>query len=82
MKDSMNNRITVADMNVGSTGNVVEVVGGSGIAEKLETMGVRVGSRIKKISQHFNRGPVIISCGNTQIAFGYGMAKKIIVEIK
>jgi Fe2+ transport system protein FeoA len=28
------------------------------------------------------KGPVIIRSGNTEIAIGYGMANKIMVEIK
>ena len=54
--------------------------GGWGITRKLEAMGIRPGTIITKISTQFMRGPVTIQMGNTQIAIGYGMVKRILVE--
>ncbi len=73
--------VSIADMKTGMTGRIVEINGGHGIAVKLESMGIRSGSNIKKISQQIMRGPIIIAKGNTQVAIGFGMAKKIFIEI-
>lgn len=62
-------------------GKVVEILGGSGICRKLDALGIRVGSEITKISSITSKGPVIIQLGSSQIVLGYGMAKKIIVEV-
>jgi len=50
--------------------------------KKVETLGIRVGCEIEKLSSHMMRGPVIVRIGNTRAAIGYGMAKKIIVKQK
>ena len=57
---------------------VVNIVGGVGARRKLENLGVRIGSTIVKKSSA--QGPVVINCGNTQIAIGRGLASKIIVK--
>jgi ferrous iron transport protein A len=54
--------------------------GGCGMIAKLEAMGIRPSITITKISAQFMHGPVIIKAGNTQLAIGFGMAKRIMVE--
>ncbi|MBN2534577.1 MAG: ferrous iron transport protein A [Spirochaetales bacterium] len=51
-----------------------------GLMQRLEAMGIRPGIIITKISNHFLRGPVIIEVGRTQLAIGYGMAARILVD--
>jgi len=63
-------------------GTVVKILGGHGMMKKVETLGIRVGCEIEKLSSHMMRGPVIVRIGNTRAAIGYGMAKKIIVKQK
>ncbi|MFN3551257.1 MAG: ferrous iron transport protein A [Endomicrobiia bacterium] len=62
-------------------GIVVEILGGCGLQKKLDAMGIRIGVEIVKVSLPSFKGPVVISVGNSQVALGYGMAKKIIVEV-
>jgi ferrous iron transport protein A len=57
---------------------VTDILGGFGLRRKLESLGVRVGSRILKVSDA--PGPVVVNVGGTQLAIGKGMASKIIVE--
>ena len=57
---------------------VVDVVGGFGLRQRLEGLGIKVGSRILKISDV--SGPVVIKVKGAQLAIGRGMASKIIVE--
>lgn len=73
-------RIPLTKLEMSATGKVVEIIGGFGMQKKLENMGIRIGTEIKKISAQFLRGPVVVMVGNTQVAIGFGMARKIIIE--
>jgi ferrous iron transport protein A len=44
-------------------------------------LGIRSGKRITKISSHFWRGPQTIEIDNLQVAIGFGMARKIFIEV-
>lgn len=63
-------------------GVVVEILGGYGLNKKLDALGIRVGVEIIRLSSTSLRGTVIVKVGNTQVALGYGIAKKIIVNSK
>ena len=73
-------QVTLNRMLAGQSGKVVEVQGGQGSIRRLSAMGIRPGQRITKVSSMFMRGPVTIQAGNSQLAIGYGMAKRIMVE--
>ena len=79
---SVVNRVTLAQMQTGQRGKIVEIEGGYGLARKLDALGIRVGKEITKISAQWMRGPVLLRQGNTQTALGFGMASKILVELK
>ena len=66
----------------GESVNVVEINGGQKFRDKIDAMGLRVGSRIIKISAQVLSGPITIKIGNTKLAIGHGMAKKILVDGK
>ena len=70
-------QITLARMRSGQSGTVISVQGGRGLADRLSAMGIRPGKRITKVSSMFLRGPVTVQVGLTQVAIGYGMARKI-----
>jgi ferrous iron transport protein A len=72
----------ITQMKEGDKGVVVEICGGCGIVNKLDALGIRPGVEITKISSQFLRGPVILQVGNTQVAIGYGMARRVLVEPK
>ncbi len=63
------------------SGVVVEIRGGVGLIERLQSMGIRVDKKITKISSHFWGGPQTIEIDNFKVAIGHGMAKKIMVDI-
>jgi ferrous iron transport protein A len=75
-------KIDLTQLQPGETGIVEEMQGGYGYIRKLQSMGVRSGKRITKVSSHFWRGPQTVEVDNVQIAIGFGMAKRIIVEVK
>jgi ferrous iron transport protein A len=74
--------VDLTQMQAGETGTVVEIQGGSGIIRKLQSMGIRPGKKITKVSSYFWRGPQMVEIDNLKIAIGFGMAKRIIVEVK
>ena len=74
--------VTLRQMRSGQRGKVVEVHGGHGLVNRLSSMGIRPGKRITKVSSMLMRGPVTIQVGNAQMALGFGMANKIIVELE
>ncbi len=63
------------------SGVVHEILGGHNVTRRLEALGVRPGVAITKVSSQFMRGPITIQLGNTQIALGFGIARKVIVKI-
>jgi len=76
------NSVSLAAMQAGQKGKIVEINGGYGLARKLDALGIRVGKEITKISAQWMRGPVLLQQDNTQAALGFGMASKVMVELK
>lgn len=73
------NTIDVTQMRAQQSGKVVDIQGGAGLVRRLEAMGVRPGVSITKLSGQFMQGPIVIRVGSTQVALGFGMARKILV---
>ena len=74
-------RVSLFDMAVGAEGIIVCIGGGRGMVQRLDAMGVRIGSKIQKVTGQLMRGPVMLRVGNTRVAVGFGMANRIWVEI-
>jgi ferrous iron transport protein A len=68
-------------MQAGQRGKIVRISGGHGLVGRLEALGITEGKEIKKISEQWMRGPVLLQRGNTQVAIGFGMASKVLVQI-
>ena len=73
--------VALIDLPDGSAGTITAINGGYGLIQKLDALGIHVGKEITKVSRQWMKGPVIIRSGNTEIALGYGMARRIMVEI-
>ena len=73
--------VTLRQMQSGQSGKVIQIQEGFGLINRLSALGIRPGKRITKVSSMLMRGPVTIQAGNTQVALGFGMANKIIVEL-
>jgi ferrous iron transport protein A len=78
----MNDFRTLPELKPGESGVIIDIQGGAGLVRHLESLGVRVGKRATKISAQFWRGPQVIKIDNIQIALGFGMSRKIHVEVK
>ena len=73
--------VTLRQMQSGQSGKVIQIQGGFGLVNRLSALGIRPGKKITKVSSMLMRGPVTIQSGHTQVALGFGMANKIIVEL-
>jgi ferrous iron transport protein A len=76
-----NKQLTIAEMRIGQTGTVVEILGGHGFIRRLDALGIRPGKKVTKVSSTLFRGPVILRVNSAQVAVGFGMARKIIIEV-
>jgi ferrous iron transport protein A len=75
-------KLNLTKMKSGDRGTVTEIKGGQGVKARLNALGIRPGAKITKKSSQLLRGPVTIGMGNTQAAIGFGMAKKIIIDLE
>ncbi len=78
---SENMQLTLGQMGTGQTGTIIRILGGRGLSQRLEALGVRPGKKVTKISTMLFHGPVTLRTDHTEVAVGFGMAKKILVEI-
>ena len=74
-------QLTLARMRTGQSGVVVQVQGGHGLVNRLSALGVRPGKRITKVSSMLMRGPVTVQVDRAQVAIGFGMANRVLVEL-
>ena len=73
-------KISLTQLKSDHKGKIVEILGGSGLETKLESMGLYKGKDITKLSHIGLRGPVVIKAGRSILALGHGVAAKIIVS--
>jgi ferrous iron transport protein A len=75
-------KVDLTQLEEGESGVVVDIQGGYGFIRRLESLGIRVGKKVTKVSSQLMRGPITVRIDNYQVALGFGMAKKIFVELK
>ncbi|UCD86165.1 MAG: ferrous iron transport protein A [Deltaproteobacteria bacterium] len=73
--------LPLSQMKTGQKGVVIQIAGGRGLNSRLAALGIRIGHEVTKVSSMLMAGPVVVKVGNTEIALGFGMAQKIIVEV-
>ena len=64
------------------SGTILEIQGGTAMISRLGALGIIPGQKIKKISAMFSRGPVTVQVNRSQIALGFGMARRILVDVE
>ena len=74
-------RTTVEMMVSGRRGRVVALHGGRGMVARLESMGIRPGKVIRKLSSQPMGGPVTVLVEGRQVAMGRGIARRVTVEL-
>lgn len=77
---SENGFIPLTRMSDGESGKIIQVLGGKGITDRLTAIGIRQGQRITRIGGMYLHGPVTVQIEKTQVAIGFGMATKILIE--
>ena len=75
-------QISLVQLKRGQSGRVIQIMGGYGMTRRLSALGIRPGKRLTKVSAMFMRGPVTARVGGTEIALGFGMATRIVVEVE
>jgi len=78
----MTKRISLTDVRIGETGKIAEFLGGRGVHNRLRALGIRPGARVTKVSAALMRGPVVLRVGGAQVALGFGISHKVIVEVE
>ena len=74
-------QITLVQMQTGQSGLVIQIQGGHGLVNRLNALSIRPGKRITKVSSMVMRGPITIQVDRAQVAIGFGMARRIIIEL-
>ena len=77
----MRMKLPVTDLAAGESGPVVEILGGFGLRGRLLRMGIREGARLTMVGPPSVGGPVVLLVAGSQVALGFGMAAKILVEV-
>ena len=72
---------TLSEMRADENGTVLKIHGGQGLLNRLGALGIIPGKKITKISSMSARGPVTIQVNRSQVALGFGMASKILVNV-
>jgi ferrous iron transport protein A len=72
--------MNLIQLDIGKMAIIKELQGGQQVIHRLEAMGITPGSSIVKKNASVMKGPLVVQKGSFQMAIGYGMAKKIIVE--
>lgn len=60
---------------------VVEIAGGWGIRSRLDRLGIREGTMLTAVRAPGMGGPAMVAVGGSQVAVGFGMAERILVEV-
>jgi len=74
------NQVPLTRIQAGQEGIIVRIEGGTRLINRLAALGIRPAKRITKVSSAIMRGPVTIKVDRTQVAIGFGMASRIMVE--
>lgn len=74
-------QVPLTRLKVGQSGVVVQIQGGLGLVSRLNAIGIRPGKKITKVSAMLMRGPITVRVSRAQVAIGFGMARRIIVEL-
>lgn len=72
---------SLAEMRQGQSGRIVQINGGRGLVSRLNALGIRIGSKVVKVGGVFGRGPVAIRMNGFEVAIGYGIAVRVLVEV-
>jgi Fe2+ transport system protein FeoA len=70
----------VTELRSKESARVIRIEGGKNFKEKLNTLGIREDVKIEKMSDSFLKGPIVIKINLMEIAIGWRMANRILVQ--
>ncbi|ABI67989.1 putative Fe2+ transport protein [Syntrophomonas wolfei subsp. wolfei str. Goettingen G311] len=73
--------MTINDMKPGQSARILKLNRGLQAGRRLFEMGLVPGARVKLVSRHPFKGPLVLQIANTQIALGRKMANSVEIEI-
>ncbi len=73
---------TIATMKPGERAIVLDVGGGRRMIERLAVLGIRPGKQVTKVSSMLLSGPVTVEVDRSQVAIGFHVASRILVDVK
>jgi len=73
--------VALSDMTTGQAGVIREVTGGFGLVRRLNALGIRPGKAVVRLTTHLWGGPVLVRIDTRTIAVGFGMARRVLVEV-
>lgn len=68
----------LSDLPLGARGRIAEIRGGRQLANRLQGLGLRVGSEVEML--HRRGAGVVVSVGDTRVALGGGVVEKLYVQ--
>ena len=74
--------LPLTQMKSGQSGILAEISGGYGLVNRLNALGLRPGGRITKVSSMMMRGPITVRIDRSEIAIGFGLARKVMVRLE
>ncbi|MBM4240759.1 MAG: ferrous iron transport protein A [Euryarchaeota archaeon] len=72
---------SLVELEVGKKALIKKLRGGHILKRQLESLNIRVGKKVKKISSAPFHGPVVVDVEGCKIAIGRGMAANVLVEV-
>ena len=77
----MNTAVSLTDLRSGQVARVAGIRGGWGVQRRLQALGVRPGATVKKVSAALRPGAVVVEVCGCQVALGFGVARRILVDV-
>lgn len=73
--------MTLDSIRTGQKARVVEVLGGWGLRQKLNELGIVPNQVISVSNSSIWRGPIVVRINSNEVALGRGVARKVVVEV-
>ncbi len=73
--------ITLDSIQPGQKARVVEVMGGWGLRQKLNELGIYPNQIVSVSNSSIWRGPLLVRIDSNEVALGRGVARKVVVEV-
>lgn len=80
--DNKKDKKSLTELEDGQTAVIVSVLGGKMLTKRLADLGITSGTEIKVIRKTLFSGPIQVEVAGSRLVLGWGLATKIMVELK